>query len=102
MAEAEFTKKYSLKFENLKYKILGKTNYTISICGFGSYRIDQGINRHKSALELALKNGINLIDTSANYTDGGSESLVGTVLNNLFSSGEMHRDELILVTKGGY
>ncbi len=102
MAEAEFTKKYSLKFENLKYKILGKTNYTVSICGFGSYRIDQGINRHKSALELALKNGINLIDTSANYTDGGSESLVGTVLNNLFSSGEMHRDELILVTKGGY
>jgi len=85
----------------IKRKKLGKTGFFASLCGFGSYRIDQGINLHKSALELAVKNGINLIDTASNYSDGGSEVLIGQVLQGMFNSGTASRENLIIVTKGG-
>jgi aryl-alcohol dehydrogenase-like predicted oxidoreductase len=86
----------------IKQKKLGKTGFLASVCGFGSYRIDQGINLHKSALEYAVKNGINLIDTASNYSDGGSEILIGQVLQGMFNSGSASRENLIIVTKGGY
>ncbi len=70
--------------------------------GFGSYRIDDKIGEHYQALYAALTGGINLIDTSANYADGRSESLVGRVINDLISSKEISRKEITLVTKGGY
>ena len=38
-------------------------------------------------LEQALTRGINLIDTSANYADGGSERLVGEILAQLIAFG---------------
>ncbi|NJL17615.1 MAG: aldo/keto reductase, partial [Nitrospira sp.] len=44
----------------------------------------------------------NLIDTSTNYMDGDSERLVGSVLAELVGSGEIRRDELIVVSKIGY
>jgi hypothetical protein len=50
----------------------------------------------------ALLSGINVIDTSANYADGGSEVLVGKVFNELISSRRLRREDLTLVTKGGY
>jgi aryl-alcohol dehydrogenase-like predicted oxidoreductase len=90
------------KNKPVKYKKLGKSGLNVSICGFGSYRIDQGMNLHRQALEFALKNGINLIDTSANYSDGGSELLIGQVLEGQFKAGSISRDELVVVTKGGY
>jgi aryl-alcohol dehydrogenase-like predicted oxidoreductase len=57
---------------------------------------------HHKALELAIANGINLVDTSANYTDGGSEKLIGNVLKNAFGKCEILPDELVIVSKGGY
>jgi hypothetical protein len=72
------------------------------VCGFGCYRIDDGIPQHQKALEKALLSGINVIDTSSNYSDGGSEVLVGKVLNKLFSENQLSRDEIIVVSKGGY
>ena len=48
--------------------------------GFGSYRVDDGTPEHRRALVRALDRGCTLIDTSTNYTDGGSERLIGEVL----------------------
>lgn len=48
------------------------------------------------ALRLYLSRGGNLIDTSANYGDGLSEKLIGTVFK------DFSRDDVIVVTKGGY
>ena len=73
-----------------------------SSIGFGCYRIDSSINEHYDALTKALTNGINVIDTSANYSDGGSEKLVGKTIDDLIAEGKINRDEIILVTKGGY
>jgi len=50
----------------------------------------------------ALSAGINLIDTSANYTNGGSEILVGRVLKKLIDSKKLRRESVVVVTKAGY
>lgn len=102
MASVEGTKTYINKYADVKSKILGKTGFTVSICGFGGYRIDEGIPQHKNALELALLSGINLIDTSSNYADGGSEILIGKVLNKLISENKIERENIVVVSKGGY
>lgn len=68
--------------------------------GFGSYRVSIKSSEHREALTLAIKNGIKLIDTSANYTDGDSERLIGDVLKELGLSNS--KDRPILVTKAGY
>jgi hypothetical protein len=64
--------------------------------GFGCYRIADGTAAHEAALRAYLDRGGNLIDTSANYTDGLSERLVGRVLK------EVGRSRAVIVTKGGY
>jgi len=102
MASIEGTKNYISKYPAIKSKVLGKTGFHASVCGFGCYRIDDGIPQHQKALEKALLSGINVIDTSSNYSDGGSEILVGKVLNKLFSNHQLDRDEVIVVSKGGY
>ena len=70
------------------YTTLGSTGLTTSRIGFGCYRIDVGQPEHRSALTQAIRQGCNLIDTSTNYADGGSERLVGSVLNELMTRKE--------------
>jgi aryl-alcohol dehydrogenase-like predicted oxidoreductase len=64
--------------------------------GFGGYRVSIKSKEHYDALVLGLKNGLSLIDTSSNYTNGESEELIGKVL-------EDHPEfNPIIVTKAGY
>ncbi|MFQ5827781.1 MAG: aldo/keto reductase [Candidatus Methylomirabilia bacterium] len=84
------------------YAPLGSTGLIVGRVGFGGYRVDDETPEHRDALEKALVSGSNLIDTSTNYTDGGSERLVGAVLNELVRRGRLHREELIVVSKIGY
>ena len=102
MATIPATIYYSSKFPDLKYEKLGKTGFTTSACGFGAYRVDDSVEEHHFAFEYALSNGINLIDTSSNYSIGGSEQLIGNVLQKLTSEERITSDEIILVTKAGY
>ncbi len=102
MATIPGTNYYSSKFPDLIYEKLGKTCFTTSACGFGAYRVDDSVEEHHFALEYALNNGINLIDTSSNYSSGGSEKLIGNVLQKLISDGRIILDEIIIVTKAGY
>ena len=84
------------------YTSFGSTGLTTSRIGFGGYRIDVGIEDHRKALEKALQDGCNLIDTSTNYADGHSEQLVGAVLKDLIAKETISRDEVIVVSKIGY
>lgn len=102
MASSESTKSYISKYPDIKSKVLGKTGLHTSICGFGCYRIDDEILQHYQALEKALLSGINLIDTSSNYSDGGSEIIVGKVLNKLIAENKINRENIIVISKGGY
>jgi len=101
-ATPEGTKHFSIKHPGIRYKLLGRTNLTVSACGFGSYRVDYRVREHTDALIHAIKSGINLIDSSSNYSDGGSEILIGNVLSELINEGEISRENIVIVTKGGY
>ncbi|NUP89305.1 MAG: aldo/keto reductase [Candidatus Sumerlaeia bacterium] len=81
---------------------LGSTELTVSGAGFGCYRIHDANAQHAAALRLALRSGVNLIDTSTNYTGGASERLVGRVLAEAIAAGDVQREEVVLVTKTGY
>jgi aryl-alcohol dehydrogenase-like predicted oxidoreductase len=50
------------------YGPLGATGLIVSRLGFGGYRVDDETPEHRAALERALQAGVNLIDTSSNYT----------------------------------
>lgn len=90
------------RFPDMTFRPLGETGLWVSSAGFGCYRVNAGVAVHANALEKALTSGINLIDTSANYADGGSEKMVGEVLCDLIDSGRITREQVVVVTKGGY
>ena len=81
---------------------LGASGLTVTRLGFGGYRIAPGQDQQAQALTQALAAGVNLVDTSANYSDGGSEILVGRVLRELEEAGSLTRDQVVVVTKAGY
>ena len=81
---------------------LDTTGLTTTRLGFGTYRVDTQHADHREALKKALRASCNLIDTSTNYMDGDSERLVGSVLTELIASGELQREEVIVVSKIGY
>jgi len=84
------------------YGPLGRTGLTCSRVGFGGYRVDDETPEHREALRRALLSGCNLIDTSTNYTNGGSETMVGEVIADLVRQGRMRREEVLVVSKIGY
>ena len=75
---------------------------SLSNIGFGCYRIDDRVEEHYNALRKAITNGITLVDTSANYSDGRSELLVGNVITDLIAEKIIRREDVTIVTKGGY
>ncbi|UCF21633.1 MAG: DUF255 domain-containing protein [Gemmatimonadota bacterium] len=101
-ATNEGTKRYAARFAAAGYATLGSTGLTTSRLGFGGYRTHDRLHEHGAALELALRSGINIVDTSTNYMDGASERLVGGTLRQLIDSGALARDEVIVVSKIGY
>ena len=89
-------------FEPGAYRPLTGTDLITSKTGYGSYRVHHQSDEHVETLKGAIKAGCNLIDTSSNYTDGGSETLIGNVLRDLISAEEIEREEIIVVSKVGY
>jgi aryl-alcohol dehydrogenase-like predicted oxidoreductase len=75
-----------------------KTGQIVSRLGFGGYRINWNDDRHKAALEKAIKGGINVIDTSAHFEFGESEEVIGKVLNNFIKDGTVTREVFIIIT----
>ena len=101
-ATPEATRQLADEQSQLAYDNLAQTGIMVSQAGFGGYRIAAGNQTHVDALTHALLGGINLIDTSANYADGASEELIGSVLVELIASGRIRRDQLFIVSKVGY
>lgn len=84
------------------YRKWSPMNWTVSSLGFGCYRIDDDDPIYSAAMELALKSGVNLIDTSTNYGDGESEVCVGSVIEEGVKENAWQRDNLVVVSKVGY
>jgi aryl-alcohol dehydrogenase-like predicted oxidoreductase len=76
-----------------------------SSIGIGTYLgecDDADDAKYALALQTALDQGINVIDTSINYRCQRSERTIGAVLRAALASGTVARDEVVLCTKGGY
>ncbi len=101
-ATSEGTRSYGQQYSALRYTELDQTGLMVSQAGFGCYRVDVGIAAHEKALRKALLGGVNLIDTSSNYGDGGSEELVGAVIKDLVSSRNLSRESVVVISKVGY
>jgi aryl-alcohol dehydrogenase-like predicted oxidoreductase len=93
------TKEYSLAYPSIPYTIW-PSGQTVSMAGFGTYRVKLGEMGHAFSLMKAITSGINLIDTSTNYALGASESLIGNVLKTVES--QVKRSDLVIITKIGY
>jgi len=101
-ADPEITRKHAESHALLSFHDLGDSGLRVSEVGFGCYRVDISVEEHRAALTRALHGGINVLDTSSNYSDGGSERLVGKVLKETLDSGAMDRRAVAVVSKGGY
>ena len=71
----------------------------MSTFAFGTYRISDQNPLHIEALKEAIEGGIDLIDTSTNYTDGGAERAIGYVLDRIEDN---IRSKVKIVSKYGY
>lgn len=84
------------------FRRLGRTEWHVGKIGYGTYRVHADVEEHARTLLYALLHGCNLLDTSTNYTDGGSERLVGNALGALVTSQGVSRENIVIVTKAGY
>jgi aryl-alcohol dehydrogenase-like predicted oxidoreductase len=83
----------------MEYRILGKTNLKVSSVGMGCSGIGRSLHHRNDeeslkTLNEAFKSGINFFDTAPNYSNGGSELLIGKALNH-------NRDKIIISSKVG-
>jgi len=82
----------------MKYRTLGRTGIEVSEIGYGAWGIG-GVQwtggddeEAKRALNLAIDQGLNFIDTALAYGDGHSERLVGEVARS-------RKDQIYIATK---
>lgn len=76
-----------------------------SSIGIGSYLgepDDPTDALYEEALKEAVLSGVNVIDSAINYRSQRSERGFGKALAELFSSGKVEREEVIVCTKGGF
>lgn len=101
-ATPEHTAELCDTHDKIRYTTWPATGHTAAPLGFGAYRVHVNLETHRHALRNALLNGVNVVDTSANYTDGGSEQLIGSVLQECGKEGLPDREQIILISKAGY
>jgi len=77
----------------------------LSSMGLGTYLgepSDAADHAYIGAIATGLRSGINVLDTAINYRHQRSERNIGTALQRLIESAELHRDEVLVCTKAGY
>jgi aryl-alcohol dehydrogenase-like predicted oxidoreductase len=80
-------------------------NLNLTSLGIGTYlgSPDEATDAsYTQAVIAALENGINVVDSAANYRFQRSERAIGKALRILNDQRGINRDEIVLCTKGGY
>lgn len=93
---------YKENIQESWYSEITGIDFFPSRVGSGTYRTHYRNRPQGEALRDALLGGFNVIDTASNYGTGGAEFLVGNVVWELFSSNRIRREEIVIITKGGY
>lgn len=78
----------------MEYRKFGRTGLKVSAISLGTMAFGRWIDEEASAtiLDLALDNGINLVDTANVYGEGESERILGRLLKE-------RRQDIVLATK---
>ncbi len=80
----------------MQYRLLGRTNLTVSALGFGAGPVaalmtdPAAIDRQHQTVQEALDAGINWFDTAPGYGDGASERRLGRALAELGALQRVH------------
>jgi diketogulonate reductase-like aldo/keto reductase len=72
------------------------------VLGLGTWRLGESIRARRieiAAVRLAFELGYRLIDTAEMYGDGGAESVVGAALAEALRTGDLRREEVVVVSK---
>lgn len=78
---------------------------TLSSIGLGSYlgeADDRTDDAYRNAVKRVAELGCNVFDTAANYRCQRSERSFGVAFADLFATGALSRDQIVVTTKGGY
>lgn len=112
-ATAEGTARFRNRFPQLRdaghfrrpEHVPGAGELWLSSIGIGTYLgepDDATDKEYVAAIATAMRSGINVLDTAINYRHQRSERNIGSALEQLFASGELKRDEILVCTKAGY
>ncbi len=112
-ATAAGTKRYAERFPALQKAehfrepkhVPGAAELLFSSIGLGTYLgepNEAADQLYVQAVELALRSGINVLDTAINYRHQRSERNIGDAIRNAIEAGRVQRDEIIVCTKAGY
>lgn len=77
----------------------------VSTLGLGTYlgREDDVTDAlYQGAVIRALARGVNVLDTAVNYRHQRSERAIGHALAAAIARDDLHRDEVLIATKGGF
>ena len=82
----------------MQKRSVGSTGLTVSRLGLGTMTWGRDTDEHEARDQLIAfaEAGGTLVDTAAGYTDGGSETLIGSLIGDVVA-----RDEIVLATKAG-
>ena len=77
----------------------------LSSIGLGTYLgepDDEADAAYVEAISLAVRSGVNVLDSAINYRHQRSERNIGSALKSLVGSGVVAREEVFVSTKAGY
>ncbi len=100
---ARFAKRHAKHKADGAYREIARMS--LSGLGIGTYLgnpDDETDARYIDAIEEAVRQGINVIDTASNYRNGRSEVCVGEALKRLYATREIYRSEVLLASKAGF
>ncbi len=82
----------------MQQRSLGATGLKVSRVGLGTMTWGRDTDEHEARDQLIAfaEAGGTLVDTAAGYTDGDSETLIGSLIGDVVA-----RDEVVLATKAG-
>ena len=104
-ATAEGTRRYADRFANLPGHFRSPDQLWLSSLGLGTKSGGQsGADDllYRGSIPRALAGGINVFDTALSYRMQASERTLGSALRRALAEDVARRDEVFVITKGGY
>jgi aryl-alcohol dehydrogenase-like predicted oxidoreductase len=104
-ATAQGTRRFAERFADLPGHFRAPDGIALASLGMGTRGGEPGGGddfAYRSAVPRALEVGINVFDTALSYRAQRSERTLGAALRRAFAEKRVARDEVFVITKGGY